>query len=413
MAFRFQKRVKVAPGLRLNISKKGISTSFGKRGISVNLGRRGLYGNIGLPGSGLSYRTRLDHLTQKTFSRQEKDYFPKAVSLKYEKTSSKIVFVDEHNQQIPLDIERDIKREFPDEINLLFEQKEEKMNIQTNQLLELHKNILKEKSVEELKELARNAISFHLEPPMEKEIFEEMKDEFDNKLSFLERLQLILPSRRKLFLEKVQQEAKVQYNSELAQYEQAKEDYEMTKQQRMEKVDNVINGSVSAMEIWLEEFLAELDFPLETNVSFNILTTTTVNLDVDLPQMEEIPLTKAEILKSGKLKIHKKSQKELREHYAVMVGGTALYLCSYVFSLLPTCTKIIISGYTQVKNKATGYTDDQYIYSLKVDRRIFYSLNMNEVHPIAAFSNFEPIMNATKTFIFREITPYALVEEDE
>ncbi|MFN7251095.1 MAG: hypothetical protein ACK4M9_09915 [Anaerobacillus sp.] len=101
----------------------------------------------------------------------------------------------------------------------------------------------------------------------------------------------------------------------------------------------------------------------------------------------------------------------MREHYAIMVDGTALYLCSYVFSHLTTCETIIISGYTQIKNKATGHLDDQYIYSLKVDKRVFYSLNMEEVHPIAAFDNFKPIINATKTFIFREIKPYEPVEE--
>ena len=89
-----------------------------------------------------------------------------------------------------------------------------------------------------------------------------------------------------------------------------------------------------------------------------------------------------------------------------MVGGTALYLCSYVFSLLPTCEEVIISGYTQVKNNATGHLDDQYIYSLKVNKQTFYSLNLQEVHPIAAFENFAPIINATKTYIFKEITPY-------
>ncbi|UTW69834.1 hypothetical protein KHA80_02435 [Anaerobacillus sp. HL2] len=126
------------------------------------------------------------------------------------------------------------------------------------------------------------------------------------------------------------------------------------------------------MELWLENFLAELDFPLETNISFNILSNNTIYLDVDLPTVEEIPLTKATILKSGKLKVEKKSQCEMREHYAIMVGGWPLYLCSYVFSLLPTCETIIISGYTQVPNKATGHIDDQYIYSLKVEKMFLF-----------------------------------------
>jgi hypothetical protein len=60
VGFRFQKRVSLFPGVRINFSPSGISTTIGVRGASVNLGSKGAYLNLGIPGSGLSYRTRLD-----------------------------------------------------------------------------------------------------------------------------------------------------------------------------------------------------------------------------------------------------------------------------------------------------------------------------------------------------------------
>jgi len=60
MAFRFQKRIKIFPGLRLNVSKTGISWTVGTRGASVTSRDGKLTGNVGLPGTGLSYRKRLD-----------------------------------------------------------------------------------------------------------------------------------------------------------------------------------------------------------------------------------------------------------------------------------------------------------------------------------------------------------------
>ncbi len=61
MGFRFRKSISIVPGVRLNIGKKGISSlSVGKRGASVNFGKNGTHANVGIPGSGLSYRTRLD-----------------------------------------------------------------------------------------------------------------------------------------------------------------------------------------------------------------------------------------------------------------------------------------------------------------------------------------------------------------
>jgi hypothetical protein len=47
-------------GLRLNLSKSGISMSAGPRGASVTVGKNGVYGNVGIPGSGLGWRERLD-----------------------------------------------------------------------------------------------------------------------------------------------------------------------------------------------------------------------------------------------------------------------------------------------------------------------------------------------------------------
>ena len=60
MGWRFQKRIRIAPGVRLNVSRAGISTTIGPKGLSVNTGGRGTYLNAGLPGTGLSTRTRLD-----------------------------------------------------------------------------------------------------------------------------------------------------------------------------------------------------------------------------------------------------------------------------------------------------------------------------------------------------------------
>jgi len=60
MAFRFQKRIKILPGLRLNVSKTGISWTVGKRGASVTSRDGNLTGNAGLPGTGISYRKRID-----------------------------------------------------------------------------------------------------------------------------------------------------------------------------------------------------------------------------------------------------------------------------------------------------------------------------------------------------------------
>jgi hypothetical protein len=56
---RFQKRLRILPGVRVNLSKSGASTSIGPRGADVNIGRDGISTNAGIPGTGLSYRQKV------------------------------------------------------------------------------------------------------------------------------------------------------------------------------------------------------------------------------------------------------------------------------------------------------------------------------------------------------------------
>lgn len=60
MGFRFFKRIKIIPGVTVNVSKSGMSTSLGVKGAHVTLGGvRGTRTTVGIPGTGLSYTETL------------------------------------------------------------------------------------------------------------------------------------------------------------------------------------------------------------------------------------------------------------------------------------------------------------------------------------------------------------------
>lgn len=59
MAFRFWRRIRIAPGVTLNLSKSGGSLSFGPRGAKFTIGPRGKRATVGIPGTGLFYTTTL------------------------------------------------------------------------------------------------------------------------------------------------------------------------------------------------------------------------------------------------------------------------------------------------------------------------------------------------------------------
>lgn len=58
MGWRWRRSVKIAPGVRLNLGKRGSSVSIGGRGSTMNIGKKGVRTTVGIPGTGLSYSTR-------------------------------------------------------------------------------------------------------------------------------------------------------------------------------------------------------------------------------------------------------------------------------------------------------------------------------------------------------------------
>ena len=63
MGFRFRKSIKLFPGVRINLSKSGISTSIGRPGATINISERGTRTTVGIPGTGLSYSEKISGRT--------------------------------------------------------------------------------------------------------------------------------------------------------------------------------------------------------------------------------------------------------------------------------------------------------------------------------------------------------------
>jgi len=56
MSFRFRRSVGLGGGMRLNFTKRGISTSFGRRGLRYTIGTTGRRTRtVGIPGTGMSW----------------------------------------------------------------------------------------------------------------------------------------------------------------------------------------------------------------------------------------------------------------------------------------------------------------------------------------------------------------------
>ena len=60
----FRRRIKIIPGVRLNLSKSGISTSIGIRGANLTFGKKGTYLNTRILGMGIHKRQKISSNTK-------------------------------------------------------------------------------------------------------------------------------------------------------------------------------------------------------------------------------------------------------------------------------------------------------------------------------------------------------------
>ncbi|HGS8063409.1 TPA: DUF4236 domain-containing protein, partial [Pseudomonas aeruginosa] len=122
MGFRFSKRITIVPGVRLNISGSGISTSVGPRGLSLTMGKRGTYLNAGLPGTGLAYRERLDRSGTRNAPNPAADSagYSGPIKVKVDDDGS-LIITDLEDAPLPPAIVKRVKVEKSDEIQALLE----------------------------------------------------------------------------------------------------------------------------------------------------------------------------------------------------------------------------------------------------------------------------------------------------
>lgn len=156
---------------------------------------------------------------------------------------------------------------------------------------------------------------------------------------------------------------------------------------RLEGDENYVNSRIDAV-------LSEINLPHEFSFEYVYdQEKCLLCLNVDLPEIEDIPNQKAVYLSSGKVSIKAKTQGELRHDYAKTVCGLAFYLAGKMYEISPNIDLLRIAGYTQRTNKRTDIVEDQYIYVVLFEREPFMALNLKTISPIAAMQQFSHTMN--------------------
>ena len=398
MGIRFRKRIKLAPGLHLNLSGSGLSLSAGPRGASMTFGGRGgTYMNTGIPGSGLYMRERVGAAPSRASSRpssgsSDSDTVKMTITISVEDDGT-VTFKDQAGNLLDERLVKQAKEQQKAAIQGLMQTACDEINGHIEALERIHH--------------ATPAPDWH--PTYEPQPYPAPKPSkpAPRKYGFLDKL---FASRRAR-VDKNNADAEATYNASTLIWNRGLREHEAREQARKVLLNEKVHTEVPAMEIVLEESLMDIVWPRETSLESEIRDDgRVVMIDVDLPEIEELPRKTAAVPARGyKLSIKELPVTRYQQLFMRHVHGIGFRIIGEAFAMLPKAEEVVLSGYSQRPDKGTGEVQDQYLYSVRVRRHEWAGINfanLDDVDPAEALGRFDIRREVTKTGIFKEIVPF-------
>ena len=200
------------------------------------------------------------------------------------------------------------------------------------------------------------------------------------------------------------------YQAELAKWRLLQQSHDTRELRKKQRAEVGVLSKLDAMEAQLEDNLADITWPRETEVSFEVrLEGDLCVLDVDLPEIEHMPSVEAAITGRGfEVKQKDLSDTKRRRIYMAHVHAIAIRLIGEAFATLPRCERVVLSGYSQRPDPRTGTTTNDYLISVGVDRSAWQQINFSalaSIDPVAALERFELRRAMSKTGVFKPVDP--------
>lgn len=390
MALRFRKSVRLAPGLRLNLGTRGASLSAGPRGASITFGRNGLFGNVGIPGTGLSYRTRLDGRKEQSPRLPQSTKQPHIPVTATITSAGALLLTRPDGGRLP-DIDRAValKQNRVAFLDLLDERARD-LNNWINCLLVPHL----ETPAPDMDVRPFAAEPFMLPKPEKPE---------PGEVGYLESW---FGGREKANIQF--QEELSTYRSIISEWRAAEENHSVAQQAAAMRHALWRSGDRNAAQTKFEERLTAISWPRETLISYQFLSEE-FQADIDLPEVEDMPGETAKVLrKDMSIEMTRKGETERRRDYATHVHSIGFRVAGEAFAAMPTLRSVLISGFSQRISSATGREEEEYLYSARIDRSGWEQIDFNRpdvIDPADALARFELRRDMTRTGVFKPIVP--------
>jgi hypothetical protein len=430
MGMRFGKRISIAKGLKLNVSRGGLGLSLGGKGGSISTGPRGPHLNVGIAGTGVSFRTPLSGPSpgKSSYSKGSSTETAVVMNISIDENTGKETLVLETTDGRVLNNETLIRKaKKTDQYKAKVEELREKVLEEVSRKTEVLLNIVKEtepvldlddfqKALSDLKLEVYKEKPFPVQKPAAKQFIGEVTAEAKRTVKSWKFWEL--KSLRNEFIdtriEAVLKAATAKWEDDLAAHNKKEADFAKDANKNFQEnfnyyTDNfkkAIKGDTDYIAEQLEAALSGIQLPVEFSISFKVVPGQ-VELDLDLPEIENFPSTKASILQSGKVSIKEKTISEKQKDYCYCVTGLAFYFASVAFNISPAVEKVIVSGFTQRPDKTTSQVTNQYVYCVPFSRweRFSYSgLDLNTIDPVNTIRSFGGIIDVNSKYELKEIS---------
>ena len=304
---RFRKSLKIAKGVKLNLSKTGASFTLGSgKGISLNLGNKGAYLNWSIPGTGIYDRVRLDTVLK-------------------DKLGGLFGFGKAAAEEEPAAEEKAVKKDAA----------------KAGAARKTAKKAPNRPSDEEMEAIAQEIALVNIH-----QMAIDVAPEADGALD------------------------------------------------------------AAAAEAAIEQWLEGSEAPIAIEVQAEVLPEKdAIMIDLDLPEIEDMPVNKLAELADGTIKIKNKTKKEQYEDYRTCVFGLGEYVASHAFTAVPQAKRIVVSAYTQRRSEKTGEAMDVFIYSVVFERTAF-AAGYQEKDPYAFCQDQRSRLYVLASGVMKEIAPF-------
>ena len=164
-------------------------------------------------------------------------------------------------------------------------------------------------------------------------------------------------------------------------WEWRKAEFDAREFQRQQRENEAAWDDPDAMQQTLVERLEELDWPCETLIDFALVDDCrTLALDIDLPGPEEMPDRRWSMpAKRIKLSPHRLTVTRQRQLYRDYLHGVAFRVLGAAFACLPRIELALVSGYRRPNAPAAASDERHYLFSVKVTREQWQGLAFDEL----------------------------------